>query len=138
MSQRGFAFVCALLAAFALGCATHDDDGRYDYEDRYRSDPYDGRLVPYPVPYGYPGYGSGLERHQEREQRALDKEQQGEDRALKHEQRDERQELKQTDQWGKDDRQRQRDQKKQLERQQQDERQDLKREQKQERQDYWD
>ena len=130
------AFGTVLAAVVGLGCAS-DHDGRDRYDDRYyRNDPYYGHPNPYPVPYGHPDYDSRVERHQQREKRALEQEQQSEDRSLKHEQKDERRDLKQADEWSKDDKQRQREERKELERQQQDERKDLKRHQKQERQDY--
>ena len=138
-SARHLALGALFAAALGLGCASDDHDGRGHYDDRYtRDDPYYGRSVPYPVPYGHPDYDSRLERHQQRERGALEREQKAEDRTLTHEQRDERQELKQTDQWGKDDKRRQREERKALEREQKDERKDLKRHQKEERSDDWD
>jgi hypothetical protein len=139
MLRMNIVVAFAVLAGLALGCASngHDHD-RYD--DRYyRDDPYWGRQR-YPVPYGYPDhdYDSRLERHQEREKRALERDQQHEDKTLKREQKDDRKDLKQADEWGKDDKQLQREERRELERQQKDERQDLKRHQKQERRDYWD
>jgi len=130
----------ALLAGavlLAVGCAS--DHGHRDrYDDRYyRNDPYYGRQG-HPVPYGHPDYDhdSRLERHQQREKRALEKEQTYEDRSLKQEQKQERRELKQDDEWSQEDKRRQREERKEQEREQKDERKDLKRHQKQERR-YW-
>src|SRR3990172_13152346 len=112
-SARHLALGALCGAGVGLGCASDDHDGRGHSGDRYpRDDPYYGRSVPSPVPYGHPDYDSRLERHQQREKGALEREQKAEDRTLKHEQRDERQELKQTDQWGKDDKRRPREERK--------------------------
>jgi hypothetical protein len=140
LDRRALIALVFASVSLAFGCAT-DQRGQGDYYD----DGYDrnGRYYgnPYPVPYGHgQGYESPLERHQEREKRAVSQEQQAEDRDLRHEQKDERKELKQADQWGKDDRQRQREEKRALEHEQKDERKDLRKHQKREDEAYrdWD
>ncbi len=133
LERHAFLALCFAGLSLAFGCATNRDGrDRYDDDRTYRNGPYYGQ----PYPHGHGGHETPLERHQEREQRALEQQQQAEDRELRHEQRDERQELKQADQWDRDDRHEQHQEKRALEHGQKEEKEDLRDHQKQERKRY--